>query len=119
MLGVLKPLAEFLVRQPIDGNSNAGPTFEFYEFAVNSEYSIAQQIKDLYNQTLALWNDDGEAIQRLFNLQTVIGNLNTDISDRQPKPSFDIAKEVNNTIFASRLVDAFTLDELLKTGSTQ
>jgi len=106
MMGILKPLAEFLVRQPIDSTTNAGPTFEYYAFIKGVSKSL--QIQTLYNQTLAVWNDDGEAVQRLLNLQAVISKLED--PPKKPKDTVNAKALISAPIYD---YDASALDEML------
>lgn len=68
MNGVLFPIADLLVRQPLPGGGHAAPTFEYYEYAPSP--SRKQQLAALCDRLVgrypALGGDDG--VRRLIGL---------------------------------------------------
>lgn len=45
MSDVMRPVARFLTRQPVDGDRRAGPTFELYRF--DRESRASAELRDL------------------------------------------------------------------------
>ncbi|RUS35542.1 ferritin-like-domain-containing protein [Jimgerdemannia flammicorona] len=57
MMGVMAPLAEFLVRQPVGQNQHAAPCFQYYQFTTSTPktelQTLIQRALDLYTQANA------------------------------------------------------------------